>query len=240
MCRQNGPIGAPRGGAPVAAPDVGVFRPPGAVAGFEDGPGLPTGWPEGAGAGVRGPMPWGVAGPELNAAHSNSWQGAGFSGHWGGSGRVPADGEIDSRMMELTLEGEALNPVFGSWANPNPGFDLTPDENGLHMTPQQPTSRLMGTFLLPPGSGEGETPENSPPPPPSRQHGKPQVPNVCVYVCVCVCAALARSCSISPSSLLLQEGGGGGGAEKISYLVEILSTRCSWCECVCVYVCMCV
>ena len=51
-------------------------------------------------------------------------------------------------------DGGPLNPVFGGgWGNPNPGFDLTADENGMHMAPKQPTSRLMGSFLLPPGSG---------------------------------------------------------------------------------------
>jgi len=51
-------------------------------------------------------------------------------------------------------DGGPLNPVFGGgWGNPNPGFDLSADENGMHMAPKQPTSRLMGSFLLPPGSG---------------------------------------------------------------------------------------
>ena len=54
----------------------------------------------------------------------------------------------------IKQEGGPLNPVFGGWGNPNPGFDLAADENGIHMPPQQPTSRLMGQLLLPPGSGK--------------------------------------------------------------------------------------
>ena len=140
----------------------------------------------------------------VGSHHSSSWPGSGFCGQWGAAGaHVPADGDIDSRMMELTLvrpslfthvhggrtsapclfmlfsefsrhgyamrsgrtaaescleyrnqDGGPLNPVFGGgWGNPNPGFDLAADENGVHMAPQPPTSRLMGQFLLPPGSG---------------------------------------------------------------------------------------
>ena len=55
-------MGAPRVGGPVGSPGVGaLFRAPGAVPGFDDGPGLGTGWPEGT-AGVRGGMPWGGTG----------------------------------------------------------------------------------------------------------------------------------------------------------------------------------
>jgi len=59
-CSSNGgQVGAPRVGG---SPGVGaLFRAPGAVPGFDDGPGLGAGWPEGA-AGVRGGMPWGGAG----------------------------------------------------------------------------------------------------------------------------------------------------------------------------------
>jgi hypothetical protein len=109
VCRQNGPTGAPRVGGPVGSPQMvgALFRAPGGVPGFEDGQGLGAGWPEGATAGVRGAMPWGGAGgvgPDLNAAApSSSWPG-GFAGQWGGAGaQVPADGDMDSRMMELTL-----------------------------------------------------------------------------------------------------------------------------------------
>jgi len=82
----------------------------------------------------------------VGSQHSSSWPGSGFGGQWGAAGaRVPADGDIDS-MMKLTL-------VRGGWGNPNPGFDLAADENGVHMAPQPPTSRLIGQSLLPPGSG---------------------------------------------------------------------------------------
>lgn len=108
LYRQNGPIGAPRGGGVVGSPQLvgSLFRAPGGVPGLDDGTGIVTSWPEGATAGARGAMPWGSAGgvgPDLNAAApASSWPG-GFAGQWGGAGRVPADGDMDSRMMELTL-----------------------------------------------------------------------------------------------------------------------------------------
>ena len=38
----------------------------------------------------------------VGSQHSSSWPGSGFGGQWGAAG-APADGDIDSRMMELTL-----------------------------------------------------------------------------------------------------------------------------------------
>jgi hypothetical protein len=68
----------------VGSPGVGaLFRAPGAVPGFDEGAGLGPGWPDGVSPGVRGAMPWGGAGPDLHGAHSASWPGTGFAGHWG-------------------------------------------------------------------------------------------------------------------------------------------------------------